>query len=169
MNEEHLKFIVKRIDFNIASTNAKLLVLLGANIFMISSFIVNYFQLESMIKTSFWTEFWSMVSFFGMLISCLISLVAILPSSKSKDSIEDERSVLTTASISKESKHGYQAYFQADDYDFLDDLSKQVIQVSKESEDKKLDLKRALYALLVFVGLPWLLIGLYLADIISVA
>lgn len=169
MNEEHLKFIVKRIDFNIASTNAKILVLLGVNIFMISSFIVNYFQLESIIRTSFWTEFWSTVSFFCMLVSCLISLVAILPGSKSKESIKDESSALTAASISKQSNYSYQAYFKADEYDFLDDLSKELIQVSKESEEKKEDLKRALYALLAFVGLPWIFIGLYLAGLISVA
>lgn len=100
MGEEQLKFIVKRIDDNIASTNAKLLVLLGVNIFMISGFVVNYFQLEAMIKTSFWTEFWSVVSFFGMLISCLISLAAILPVSKDKASL-DEKSGFSTPSKSK--------------------------------------------------------------------
>ena len=167
MGEEQLKFIVKRIDDNIASTNAKLLVLLGVNIFMISGFVVNYFQLEAMIKTSFWTEFWSVASFFGMLISCLISLAAILPVSKAKASL-DEKSVFSTPSKSIKSDHAYQAYFKADDYDFLDDISRQVVQVSKISEEKKLDLKRAIYALVICVGVPWMLIGLYMTGILHI-
>lgn len=162
MDEENLKFIIQRIDLNIANTNTKATILLGINTFIIGGYASNYNQLKQISQWSICMHFCIIVSIMGIIVSSLLSMMAIIPMFKPSKSKDEKKSGIFFGSISEMSKEDYKEYVEATSYDFTDDMYNQIVEVSKISKEKHAGLKSAIYVIVIFVGIPWMLIGVSL-------
>lgn len=160
LNEDNLKFVIQRIDANIANTNTKSTLLLGINTFIIGGYASNYSYLKQITQLSFCTRLLVIISIVGIIVSSLLSIMAIVPMFKPRGSSVKKKSGIFFGSISDMSKEDYKKYVEANEYDFLDDMYNQIVEVSKISVEKHTDLIKAIYTLVILVGVPWILIGI---------
>jgi len=155
MKKNDLMFVMQRIDTTIEITNNKAALLLGFNTFLIGAMVSMITKIKNFVDSNFILLILSVFIISSLFVSCVLSILAIIPKLKYHDKGHEYRSLIFFGSIAKLKTEDFHDYTKnTTEIDFEKDIKIQIVQLARIASEKYAKLTSSIYCILFGFILP---------------